>query len=149
MPAPRPKTPDGGRLRSAMAGAAIAVTVVLAVLLAVLPAATAHAAGAKLDPSGAYAIRWWTVEDGLAAMPLVSVATAADDAVWCATRSQVMRFDGRRFTALPESVAAMLRGVVGDFRGLGFAPDGRLWLVGTSGAAVARPPAAPGRSSSA
>jgi signal transduction histidine kinase len=118
---------------------------VLGALLAGLPAA-ALAAGAKLDASGGYAIRWWTVEDGLAATPLVGVAVAADDAVWCASRSQVMRFDGRQFAPLPEPVAAMLQSVVGEFRGLGFAPDGRLWLVGTTGAAVARPPAAVDRS---
>ncbi len=113
--------------------------VLAAFLVALTHAATALAAGAKLDASGAHAIRWWTVEDGLASMPLVGVAVAADDAVWCASRSQLMRFDGRRFALLPEPVAASLRSAVGDFRGLGFAPDGRLWLVGTSGAAVTRP----------
>jgi signal transduction histidine kinase len=111
-------------------------------LIALLPAAVSLAAGSQLDASGAHAIRWWTVEDGLASMPLVSTAVADDDAVWCASRSHLMRFDGRRFAALPEPVTASLRDNLGDFRGLGFAPDGRLWLVGTTGAAVARPLAA-------
>jgi signal transduction histidine kinase len=142
MPATRPSVSEAPGPRRAAGGALTLVTA----LLVCLTAATALAAGAKLDPSGAYAARWWTVEDGLAAMPLVGVAVAADDAVWCASRGQVMRFDGRRFAPLPEPVAAMLQSVVGEFRGLGFAPDGRLWLVGTNGAAVARPPVALDRS---
>jgi signal transduction histidine kinase len=137
MPSTRPGESAGGRLRPALRLAAL-----LAGLVIWLTAAAALAAGAKLDASGAHAIRWWTVEDGLAATPLVGVAVAADDAVWCASRAELMRFDGRRFAALPEPVAATLRGVIGEFRGLGFAPDGRLWLVGTKGAAVTRPTAA-------
>ena len=138
MPATRPRAFVVTR-----PGRAAQLAAVVVVILITCPAtATARAAGAKLDPSGAYAVRWWTVEDGLAAMPLVSVAVADDDAVWCASRTQLMRFDGRRFATLPEPVAAKLRSHVGEFRGLGIAPDGRLWLVGTSGAAVARPPAA-------
>jgi signal transduction histidine kinase/streptogramin lyase len=118
----------------------------VAVFVVWLAAGAALAAAAKLDASGGYAIRWWTVEDGLAATPLVGVAVAADDAVWSASRSDLMRFDGRQFALLPEPVAAWLQSVIGEFRGLGFAPDGRLWLVGTTGAAVARPPAALDRS---
>ena len=144
MRSTRPGESAGGRLRPAPRFAAL-----LAGLVAWLTAAAALAAGAKLDASGAHAIRWWTVEDGLAATPLVGVAVAADDAVWCASRAELMRFDGRRFAALPEPVAATLRGVIGEFRGLGFAPDGRLWLVGTKGAAVARPSAAIDRGSPA
>ena len=34
------------------------------ILGASFPAAAIHGAGAKIDPSGAYAIRWWTIEDG-------------------------------------------------------------------------------------
>jgi signal transduction histidine kinase len=113
--------------------------ILAALLVAALPGSPAHAAGAKLDPSGGYAIRWWTVEDGLASMPLVGVAVAADDAVWCASRSDVMRFDGRRFTTLPDPVIALLRSHLGNFRGMGIAPDGRLWLVGLKGTAVAQP----------
>jgi len=113
--------------------------ILAALLVAVLPGSPAHAAGAKLDPSGGYAIRWWTVEDGLASMPLVGVAVAADDAVWCASRSDVMRFDGRRFTTLPDPIIALLRSQLGNFRGMGIAPDGRLWLVGLKGTAVAQP----------
>ena len=115
-------------------------------LAAALPASRACAAGAKLDPSGAYAIRWWTVEDGVASMPLVGVAVAADDAVWCASRSHLMRFDGRRFETLSEPVTAELHRKISDFRALGIAPDGRLWLVGLKGAAVARPMTAVDRS---
>ena len=124
--------------------------VVAAVILAAaLPASTACAAGAKLDPAGAYAIRWWTVEDGMATMPLVGVAVAADDAVWCASRSHLMRFDGRRFETLSEAVSAELRSRISDFRALGIAPDGRPWLVGLKGAAVAQPMAAVDRSTPA
>jgi signal transduction histidine kinase len=123
---------------------------VAAVLLAAaLPSSRACAAGAKLDPSGAYAIRWWTVEDGVASMPLVGVAVAADDAVWCASRSHLMRFEGRRFETLSEPVTAELHRRIGDFRALGIAPDGRLWLVGLKGAAVARPLTAVDRSTQA
>ena len=84
--------------------------VVALILGASFPAAAIHGAGAKLDPSGAYAIRWWTIEDGLDSMPLMGVAVAGDDAVWCVSRSTIMRFDGRRFVALPEPVTAALRG---------------------------------------
>jgi signal transduction histidine kinase/ligand-binding sensor domain-containing protein len=120
-------------------GPAVVASVLLA---AALPASRTYAAGEKLDPAGAYAIRWWTVEDGMATMPLLGVAVAADDAVWCASRSHLMRFDGRRFESLPEAVSAELRTRISDFRALGIAPDGRLWLVGLKGAAVAQPMAA-------
>lgn len=111
-----------------------------AVLVGIVLISPALASDAKIDRTGNFAIRWWTVEDGLAAMPLVGVAVAADDAVWCATRSHVMRFDGRRFATLPDSVGSGLRGRLGDFARLGVSPDGRLWLVGTTGVASARPP---------
>jgi signal transduction histidine kinase/ligand-binding sensor domain-containing protein len=114
---------------------------VAALVIASLPAAAARAAGSKLDPSGAYAIRWWTVEDGLAAMSPVGVAVAADDAVWCVSQSHLMRFDGRRFDTLPAPVCDSIRRQIGNFRSIGVAPDGRLWLVCAKGAAVAMPTA--------
>ena len=109
------------------------------ILGASFPAAAIHGAGAKIDPSGAYAIRWWTIEDGLDSMPLVGVAVAGDDAVWCVSRSTIVRFDGRRFDALPEPVTAALRDQLGGFRGVSIAPDGRMWLLGIKGVAVTRP----------
>jgi hypothetical protein len=57
-----------------------------------------------------------------------------------------MRFDGRRFETLSEPVTAELHRRISNFRALGIAPDGRLWLVGLKGAAVARPMTAVDRS---
>ena len=121
----------------------------VAVAFAALFPSAAQAAGAKLDPSGGYAIRWWTVEDGVASMPLVGLAVAADDAVWCVSRSHLMRFDGRRFHVLPEAVTAELCSRIGDLRTIRIAPDGRLWVVGVKGAAVTQPTAAIDRSAPA
>jgi len=134
----RAGSPDAARRIRAPAVAALVV--------ASLSGSAALAAGSKLDPSGAYAIRWWTVEDGLAAMSPVGVGVAADDAVWCVSPSHLMRFDGRRFDTLPDPVAASIRSRISVFRSIGIAPDGRLWLVGANGAAVTMPTAAIDRS---
>ena len=121
----------------------------VAVAFAAFFPSAAQASGAKLDPSGGYAIRWWTVEDGVASMPLVGLAVAADDAVWCVSRCHLMRFDGRRFHVLPEAVTAELCSQIGDLRTIRIAPDGRLWVVGVKGAAVTQPTAAIDRSAPA
>lgn len=118
-------------------------TVLVLVAAIGLSSKTAHAAGARLDLSGSFAIRWWTIEDGLPETPLTGVATAPDGAVWCTSRTRLTRFDGRRWTALPEPVASQLHAQLGDFRGIAMPPTGELWLVGSEGAAVHRPVAAP------
>lgn len=113
------------------AGAAI-----FAAVLGLAPQARVFAVGAKLDPTGAFAIRWWTVEDGLPETPLTAIDIAADGAAWCATRTRLVRFDGRAFVAIDAAVTDRLRETIGDFTGLAFDGAGTLWVVGRRGAAA-------------
>lgn len=109
---------------------------VLAVV-AVAFVGSGHAAGgnARLDPSGAFSVRWWTVEDGLPEVPLTSLTIARDGAVWCSSRAHLMRFDGQLFTPLPAAVTDHLQLSIGTFIGLGFDGAGRLLVMGPKGVA--------------
>jgi signal transduction histidine kinase/streptogramin lyase len=99
-------------------------------------AVQAWAGGAKLDETGAFAVRWWTVEDGVPETPVTAIDVASDGAVWCATRTRLARFDGQAFAALDGAETDRLRNQIGDFTGLGFDGRGTLWLVGRLGAAA-------------
>lgn len=121
-------------LRSSTAWTATA-RLILGVVFA-STSAQAFARGEKLDESGLFAVRWWTVEDGVPETPLTALDVASDGAVWCATRTRVARFNGQAFTALEPPETDRLRSQIGDFTGLGFDGQGTLWLVGRLGAAA-------------
>ncbi|NBT14367.1 MAG: hypothetical protein EBS56_12445, partial [Planctomycetia bacterium] len=46
---------------------------IVVLFLAMLVPQAASDAGSKLDSSGSFAIRWWTVEDGLPEIPLTAI----------------------------------------------------------------------------
>ena len=96
------------------------------------------AAGSKLDPTREFAIRWWTVEDGLPETPLTSLDVAPDGSVWCATRTSLSRFDGQAFDGIPAAVTAPIHRQIGDFLSIGFDGLGTLWIVGRDGAAASQ-----------
>ena len=96
------------------------------------------AAGSKLDPTREFAIRWWTVEDGLPETPLTSLDVAPDGSVWCATRTSLSRFDGQAFDGIPAAVTAPIHRQIGDFLSIGFDGLGTLWIVGREGAAASQ-----------
>lgn len=126
--------------RDATVGALLTAAAMLASALSMAALATrpTWAAGSKLDPTGAFAIRWWTVEDGLPETPLTSIDVAPDGSVWCATRTSLARFDGQVFDVIPAAVTAPIRRQIGDFLSIGFDGRGTLWVVGREGVA-ARP----------
>jgi|GEM_PF-2995153 len=109
---------------------------IVAVLLAACARSGLAAGGnARLDASGAFSVRWWTVEDGLPEAPLTSLAIARDGAVWCSSRAHLMRFDGQLFAMLPAAVTDHLRLSIGTFIGLGFDGTGGLLVLGPDGVA--------------
>ena len=120
-------------------GLLIVALVVAEWIVAVFASLPARAAGAKLDPTGSFAIRWWTVEDGLPETPLTAVDLAPDDSVWCATRTSLARFDGQAFDVLAAAVTDPIRRQIGDFLSMGFDRSGTLWLVGREGVAASPP----------
>lgn len=104
---------------------------------AFLSLAPALAGNVRLDPSGSFSVRWWTVEDGLPQAPLTSLAIARDGAVWCASSATVMRFDGQIFSSMPDGTSEILHASIGTFIGLGFDGTGRLIAMGPKGIAIA------------
>ena len=143
MTTPRPATRDATAAAVfltplLLASPLVAVMHVAALSVAVLAPLPAQAAGAKLDPTGSFAIRWWTVEDGLPETPLTSIDVAPDGSVWCATRTSLARFDGQAFDVIPAAVTAPIRRQIGDFLSIGFDGLGTLWIVGREGAAASK-----------
>ena len=143
MTTPRPATRDATAAAVfltplLLASPLVAVLHVAALSVAVLAPLPAQAAGAKLDPTGSFAIRWWTVEDGLPETPLTSIDVAPDGSVWCATRTSLARFDGQAFDVIPAAVTAPIRRQIGDFLSIGFDGLGTLWIVGREGAAASK-----------
>jgi len=109
---------------------------IVVLFLAMLGPQAASDAGSKLDSSCSFAIRWWTVEDGLPEIPLTAIDLAPDESVWCATRTRLARFDGQVFDVLASAVTDPIHRQIGDFVGMGFDATGTLWLVGKRGVAA-------------
>jgi signal transduction histidine kinase len=106
-----------------------------ALLAAMACPGSAAGGNSRLDPSGSFSIRWWTVEDGLPEVPLTSLAVGRDGAVWCASRTHLMRFDGQVFAPLPAAITDHLYRTTGSFISLSFDGTGRLLVMGPSGLA--------------
>ena len=108
----------------------LAGLVAAALIIAAAGPARLTMAHGRLDPTGRYEIRWWTVDDGLPETPLQGIAAAADGTIVCGSRSRIVRFDGIRFRPLRQDVTAKLHAAIGDFWALGFDGQGRLWVQG-------------------
>jgi len=95
----------------------------------------ASRAGDMLDPTGRFAIRWWTVDDGLPETPLTGLALAPDGSLLVASRTRVCRVAGGIVTAWPATDTQPVHQRIGDFRGIALDAQGTLWILGDSGIA--------------
>jgi len=101
-------------------------------------------AGDMLDPTGRFAIRWWTVDDGLPETPLTGLATAADGSLLVVSRTRVCRVAGGLIHTWPSTDTRQVHQLIGDFRGISQDDQGTIWILGASGVAERRSPAAVG-----
>jgi len=94
-------------------------------------AASAESGEETLLPSdtvGAYAVRRWTLDDGLPDSLVCGVASGRDGYVWLATARYLVRFDGLSFVPIAAPVST------GRNEGLFQDSDAGLWLYGSFGA---------------
>jgi signal transduction histidine kinase/ligand-binding sensor domain-containing protein/AraC-like DNA-binding protein len=105
----------------------VALSVVL--LSSVTAGAPAHA-----GPSLPYAVRAWTVEDGLPTSTIQDIAQTPDGYLWLSTTGGLARFDGVRFETF-----GLAQGLPSNrFQGLCVDRHGTLWISGEDGSLVRR-----------
>src|SRR5688572_23261597 len=99
-------------------------------LLLIVTSAGEEVAGAKafLTPStGEFRIDNWTIEEGLPANSVTSVAQTTDGYLWIATGDGLARFDGLRFQVFNEINTPGLNGR--KFFRLVATRNGALWII--------------------
>jgi signal transduction histidine kinase/DNA-binding NarL/FixJ family response regulator/AraC-like DNA-binding protein/streptogramin lyase len=97
------------------------------VVLLVLLATTARG-----EPTAAFTVRAWTLEDGLPTSTIQDMAQTPDGYLWVSTTGGLARFDGRRFEVFgPEQGLPTNR-----FQGMCVAADGTLYASSEDGALV-------------
>jgi signal transduction histidine kinase/ligand-binding sensor domain-containing protein len=99
------------------------------------PTAGAAPAGPAPAQSASYAIRAWTVENGLPQGSISDLAETPDGYLWIATNGGLVRFDGLRF-ALIDATRLPWR-ASNEVQALAQARQGGLW-VATAGASMIR-----------
>jgi signal transduction histidine kinase/ligand-binding sensor domain-containing protein len=124
-------------LASPTLGRRLSSVLITGIAVAVLAASvTTSLAASTLDRSGRFAIKWWTIDDGLPEAPVNGVAFAPDGTLYCTTPTRIVRFDGDSFAPLPKSLTHPVQEAIGGFSNIGFDRDGRLWVQGGRAAAM-------------
>ena len=81
-----------------------------------------------------FAVRHWTVADGLPSQQITSLAQTPDGYLWCGTDDALLRYDGSRFRVFFGNEVPELEGL--GISALSCDRDGRLWIWDSRSALV-------------